>query len=331
MNFPFNIADQTAAFITAFVISLVMGPVVIPVLRRLKVGQTIRDDGPVTHLKKSGIPNMGGVIFILPLIIISIVSFNEYPDIFMLAAVTAAYGLIGFADDYIKVVRKHKDGLSAKHKMLSILAVACAFTIYGLYTGVLYSGMVIPLKGVDISIAIPVWLYIPLSIFVFASAANAVNLTDGVDGLAGSVTLIIMVFLTIVAMTNTQWDYIKIFSAAAAGGCLGFLVFNLHPARVFMGDTGSLALGGALSAIVMLLGMPWVLLVAGFIYVIEALSVIIQVTSYKTTGRRVFRMAPLHHHFELSGWNEHRVVAVFCLITIVCCIISLKLLRINLF
>ncbi|NLC67198.1 MAG: phospho-N-acetylmuramoyl-pentapeptide-transferase [Clostridiaceae bacterium] len=331
MGGEFSISVQVIAFLITFIMALIMGPIMIPILRRLKFGQTIRDDGPSTHLKKMGIPTMGGLIFLIPIIIASFVYFPQYPEIILLAMVTLGFGAAGFIDDFIKVTKKRKDGLYWDQKMLILVAVSVIFVIYSLNAGYLDTNIIVPFMGIDYSFTMPAWLFIPFSVFVLISITNAVNLTDGLDGLAAGVTLIVTVFFTIVAMMKSDWDFIKVFSAIVSGGCLGFLAFNIHPARVFMGDTGSLALGGAVGAISILMGMPWILLVAGFIYVVEALSVIIQVASFKLRRKRVFKMAPVHHHFELSGWKEQKVVLLFWGVTVISCLIGFLSLRIIFF
>jgi len=328
---PFLISVQVIAFTITFILALLMGPILIPVLKKLRFGQTVRGDGPATHLKKTGIPTMGGFIFLIPLILMTVFYGGRYPEMFALTLATLGFGSVGFVDDFIKVIRKRKDGLNWKQKTLGLLLVATAFTIYTVYFSGLGTDIIYPFSGVDSTFALPTWLFIPFTIVLLYFATNSVNLTDGVDGLAAGITLIIMVFFTIVAMTRGEWDYIKIFSSIIAGGCLGFLAFNMHPAKVFMGDTGSLALGGAVGAIIVMTKMPWILFVAGVIYVIESLSVIIQVVSFKTRGKRVFKMAPIHHHFELSGWKETKVVTVFWIVTIVCCFIGFLTLRYRFF
>jgi len=330
MNLPFEISIQVIGFIVAFVIALIVGPILIPALTRLKAGSTIRDDGPKTHLKKMGTPLMGGFIFLIPIVILSLFFAKDYPQIIALMLATVGFGVIGFIDDYIKVVLKRKDGLYAGKKMLGLLIVSAAFTFYVVQFTDLGTDIVIPFLGVDRTFDIA-WVYIPLTIVTFLAITNSVNLTDGLDGLCAGVTLIVMVFFTIVAMTRSEWDYIKIFSAITAGGCLGFLAFNAHPAKIFMGDTGSLALGGAVGAIAVMMKMHLLLFIVGIIYVAEALSDIIQVMSFKLTGKRVFKMAPIHHHFELMGWKETKVVAVFWTVTAIFCVIGLLSLRFKLF
>jgi len=323
----FKVSEQVAAFLLTFILSLIAGPIIIPMLRRLKFGQTVRDEGPSSHYKKMGTPIMGGLIFLIPITLVALFYSSRYPAIIPVIIVTLGFGLVGFIDDYIKVVKKRKDGLYWDQKMLGLLIVSVIFIFYSLNTNILNTEIIIPFMGIDYTINLPAWFFIIFTIFVLLAVTNAVNLTDGLDGLASGVTLIVMVFFTIVAMVESEWDHLKIFSACVSGGCLGFLAFNIHPAKVFMGDTGSLALGGAVGALAILMKMPWILLIVGFIYVIEALSVIIQVASFKIRKKRVFKMAPIHHHFELSGWKETKVVFVFWTATVICCIIALLSLR----
>ncbi len=331
MDTAFTISAQTIAFAVTFLLTLIAGPVFIPIFTKLKVGQTVRDDGPATHLKKTGTPTMGGIIFLLPMLLVSLYYAAEYPGILVLTFTTLGFGFIGFIDDFIKVVKRRKDGLYSNQKMLGLLIVSAIATFYIVYVMKLGTDIIIPFMGFDHTFTLPVWIFIPLCILVLAASTNAVNITDGIDGLAAGVTLIVAVFFAIVAMTRSEWDYVKMFCSTVAGGCLGFLAFNMHPARVFMGDNGSLALGGAVGIVSIVMKMPWILLVVGFIYVIETLSVMIQVASFKIRGKRVFRMAPLHHHFELSGWKETKVVTVFWIITIIACFIGFITLRFRIF
>ena len=324
-------STEVAAFAGTFILAVIAGPIIIPILKRLKFGQTVRDDGPATHLKKMGIPTIGGLIFIIPMIITSLVLAPKHPDIIPILLVSLGYAVIGFIDDMIKVVRKNKDGLNPKQKSFGLFLVSAAFAFYTAYHPGLGTGMILPFLGIDAVVELPVWLYIPLIIIVMYLITNSVNMTDGVDGLAAGVTLIVAVFFTIVAMVRPEWENVKLICAITAGGCLGFLVFNIHPAKVIMGDTGSLALGGVVGAAAVVMKMPWMLLVAGAIYAVESLSVFIQVVSFKLRGKRVFKMAPIHHHFELSGWKETKVVGVFWLITIVLCFIGFATLRFSFF
>ncbi|MCX7710929.1 MAG: phospho-N-acetylmuramoyl-pentapeptide-transferase [Clostridia bacterium] len=330
MSLPFHLSMQVVAFIICFVLALIVGPLTIPALTRLKFGQTVRDDGPSSHFKKTGTPTMGGVIFLIPMLVFSIYYAAQDKRILPLVFVTVGFGLIGFIDDYIKVVKRRKDGLYPHQKMIGLLLIATSFAFYiDRYTDV-GTDIIVPFLGMDTTFNLA-WLFIPFTIFVIIALTNAVNITDGLDGLAASVTLTVMIFFTVAAMTRNEWDYISIFSAIIAGGCLGFLVFNVHPARVFMGDTGSLALGGAVAAIAVMMKMPLFILIVGIIYVLENLSVVLQVGSFKLRGKRIFKMAPIHHHFELSGWKETKVVRVFLTTTILCCILGLIALRVRFF
>lgn len=331
MNLPFNISNQVWAFVITFFIAIIAGPIFIPALKRLKFGQTIRDDGPTTHFHKSGTPTMGGIIFLVPLLILSLYYYGiGFKRILPLVFVTLGFGTIGFIDDYIKIKKKRKDGLYPKQKMLGLIIIAVIFSVYLSYEGLVGTDISIPFMEADTMVNLS-WAFIPFVIFVLISITNAVNITDGLDGLASGITLIIMIFFTIVAMTRSEWDYIKIFCAIISGGCLGFMVFNIHPAKVFMGDTGSLALGGAVGSVAIMMKMPLILLIVGAIFVLEILSVVIQVTSFKLRGKRVFKMAPIHHHFELSGWNETKVVYVFWSITLLCCILGFAALKFRFF
>jgi len=328
VNLLKEIDVQVWVFIATFVLTLIAGPIFIPFLRVLKFGQTVRDDGPSSHLKKNGTPTMGGIIFILPILIVCFYLAGRFPKLIPLALVTIGFGLIGFIDDFIKVVKKRKDGLYAGQKMFGLLLVATVFAFYIAQFTDIGTDILIPFTGMNLSLDLT-WLYIPATVFILLAFTNAFNLTDGLDGLLSGITMIIAVFFTIIAMTRAEWDYLKIFCAIIAGGCLGFLVFNIHPARVFMGDTGSLALGGAIASAAVMMKMPLILAIAAGICVLETLSVIIQVFFFKLTGKRVFRMAPLHHHFELSGWKETKVVYVFWTITLFLCIIALLSLKIK--
>lgn len=329
MKINFFTSAQVLAFAATFLMALIAGPIIITMLKRLKFGQTVRDDGPATHLKKMGIPTIGGLIFLIPMIITSVIFAPKYPDIIPMLLVTTGFGAVGFIDDMVKVVKKNKDGLSVAQKSFGQLLVSAAFAVYVAYSPSLGTGMILPFMGIDTVVELPVWLFIPFIILVMYLITNSVNLTDGVDGLCTGVTLIVAVFFTVVAMVRGEWDFVKLFCSITAGGCLGFLVFNIHPAKVFMGDTGSLALGGVVGAAAVIMKMPWMLLVVGAIYAVESLSVMIQVASFKLRGKRVFKMAPIHHHFELSGWAETKVVRVFWLITLVLCFIGFATLRIR--
>jgi len=324
---PFNISTHVLMFMVSFFMTLILGPLLIPLLTRLKFGQTVRDDGPKSHIKKTGTPTMGGFLFLIPVVLLSVFYSTIDIRILPVALVTIGFGLIGFIDDFIKVVKKRKDGLYWNQKLIGLLIIAVTFSFY-VSKSQIGTDIIIPLFGMDMTLDLGV-LFIPFTILLLTYATNAVNITDGLDGLCAGITLIVTVFFSIVAMTRNEWDYVKIFCSIVAGGCLGFLAYNAHPARIFMGDTGSLALGGAVGAVAVVMKMPVILFVAGGIYLIEVLSVIIQVVSFKMTGKRVFKMAPIHHHFELLGWKEVRVVYVFWAVTVLLCIASLLMLGIK--
>ena len=323
-NFDFT-SEHIVTFISAFVLSLIAGPILIPFLRKLKFGQTVRDDGPQSHLKKTGTPTIGGLIFIIPITLVCAFFSVKYPQLIPVLLCTLGFGLVGFIDDFIKVVKKRKDGLYAGQKTFFQLLVCIAFGFYVIRFTEAGTSIMIPFTNT----VIQPWLYFLFIVVFMYFFVNAVNLTDGLDGLCSGVTLVVAIFFTIVSLTNAEWEYLKIFSAAIAGGCLGFLAFNMHPAKVFMGDTGSLMLGGAVVSIVIMMRMPLILILVGGIYLAEALSVILQVGSFKLTGKRIFKMAPLHHHFELKGWKETKVVSVFITVTIVLCVLACFVLRIG--
>lgn len=304
----------------AFVLSVIMGPVIIPVLRKLKMGQTERVDGVQAHLKKAGTPTMGGVIILLSVVVTSVFYIKDNPKIIPILFVTLGFGLIGFLDDYLKVVMKRSDGLFPKQKMALQIVVTAVFAFYLVKFTDVSLAMLIPFSGgkyLDIG-----WLAIPLMFIAVIGTVNGVNFTDGLDGLASSVTVLVATFFTVVAI-GTQ-SGIEPITCAVVGALLGFLLFNVYPASVFMGDTGSLALGGFVASTAYMLQMPIFILLVGMIYLVEVLSVMIQVTYFKKTGgKRIFKMAPIHHHFELCGWSETRVVAVFSIITAILCLIAL--------
>ncbi|MBU8786316.1 phospho-N-acetylmuramoyl-pentapeptide-transferase [Bacillus glycinifermentans] len=296
--------------IIGFLISVVLSPVFIPFLRRLKFGQSIREEGPKSHQKKSGTPTMGGVMIIISIIITTIamtIKFSEVSmNMFMLLFVTVGYGLLGFLDDYIKVAMKRNLGLTSKQKLIGQIVIAAVFyAVY--YAQGLPTDIRIP--GTDVSFDIGL-VYPILVIFMLVGGSNAVNLTDGLDGLLSGTAAIAFGAFAILAWNQSQYD-VAIFSVAVVGAVLGFLVFNAHPAKVFMGDTGSLALGGAIVTVAILTKLEILLVIIGGVFVIETLSVILQVISFKTTGKRIFKMSPLHHHYELVGWSEWRVVVTF--------------------
>ncbi len=304
----------------AFAISACMGPVAIPFLRRLKVGQTVRDEGPKSHLKKSGTPTMGGILILMAVALTSLLYMRKYPRILPILFLMLGFGLIGFLDDYIKVVLKRSMGLRAWQKMLGEIAVTGIFAYYITVQEQMGLAMRIPfLPGKYLDFGM---FNIPVLFFIVIATVNGANFTDGLDGLASSVTVIIATFFTVVAIgTGSGIDPI---TCAAAGALLGFLLFNVHPARVFMGDTGSLALGGFVAATAYMLQLPLFIPIVAFIYMIEVISVMLQVGYFKLTGgRRIFKMAPIHHHFELCGWSEKKIAAVFSIVTALLCLIGL--------
>ncbi|WP_461809805.1 phospho-N-acetylmuramoyl-pentapeptide-transferase [Faecalimonas sp.] len=306
--------------LVAFGLSVLLGPVVIPFLRRLKMGQTERVDGVQSHLKKAGTPTMGGVIILVSVAITSVFYIKDYPKIIPILFVTLGFGLIGFLDDYLKVVMKRSDGLFPKQKMALQILVTAVFAYYMVNFTNVSLEMVIPFthgKTWDIG-----WLAIPLLFIVVIGTVNGVNFTDGLDGLASSVTVLVATFFTVVAIGTKSG--VEPITCAVVGALLGFLLFNVYPASVFMGDTGSLALGGFVASTAYMLQMPIFIVIVGLIYLVEVLSVMLQVTYFKKTGgKRIFKMAPIHHHFELCGWSETRVVAVFSIITAILCLIAL--------
>lgn len=320
--------------ILAFLATLLMGILLIPWLRRLKLGQTVREDGPKSHLSKTGTPTMGGMLFLAPLVAISLLLPKGNREFVLVAVLsTLGFGLIGFIDDYIKVVKKRSLGLRAYQKIISQLVIAVALAVYAYNNEFIGSSVVIPFVKAQWDLGI---LYIPAAVFIIIGTVNSVNLTDGLDGLCAGVTLIISATLSIIVtaawkLANQQsmtwlaenYQNLMVFAAALTGGCLGFLRYNSHPAQVFMGDTGSLGLGGAVAALSILLRIPLWLPIIGGVYMAESISVILQVGSFKLRGKRVFKMAPLHHHFELKGMHETRVVAMFMIATAVLCLFAL--------
>lgn len=315
MNFTF-----VYPVLISFVISALLGPVVIPYLRKLKVGQTTRDDGPQSHLKKNGTPTMGGIMILLAVVITSLIYMKDYPKILPILFLTLGFGIIGFIDDYIKVVLKRSMGLRAWQKMALQIVVTGLFVYYLVTLHPEMLLMKIPFmsgKLLDLGI-----LSIPAVFVVVIGTVNGTNFTDGLDGLASSVTVMVATFFSVVAIGTESG--IEPITCAVVGALLGFLLFNVHPASVFMGDTGSLALGGFVAGTAYMLQMPIFIVIVGAIYLIEVLSVMLQVSYFKITkGKRIFKMAPIHHHFELCGWSETQVVAVFSIVTALLCLIAL--------
>ena len=318
---------QIKILILSFIASVVVSLIVIPILRRLKVGQIERKEGPESHLKKQGTPTMGGVIMIIVVLAMAALMYFQYiksePEVakklIPLVLVTIGFGTVGFVDDFKKLVLKNTDGLKPAFKMLGLLIIAVAFAIYLVSCG---TETLIPIFKNYITI--PMLIYIPFAIIVMLGATNAVNLTDGIDGLATSVTTIIIATLTVVGIVNEVKEVV-ILGSIICGVNLGFLLFNMHPAKVFMGDTGSLLLGGAIASMALYLKMPLILLVLALIPIIETISVIMQVAYFKKTGKRIFKMTPIHHHFELSGWNENKIVTIFSIATLLVCVVGLNI------
>ncbi len=321
---------QTKTLLASFVITVVLGIIIVPILRKMKIGQIERSDGPESHLKKQGTPTMGGIIIMLGIIIVTILAYMYYRSIEPQTAhnlipilfLTMGFGAIGLIDDFKKLVLKDTKGLKPSLKMLGLLLISVIYVLY-LIKGVnIGTDTYIPILKEYVNI--PIYAYIPFAILVILGTTNAVNLTDGIDGLSSTVSAIIITCLTIIA-TILGVKEIVIFGAITIGAVLAFLMFNIYPAKAFMGDTGSLFLGGVISGVALYLKMPLILLVIAIIPVIETISVIIQVACFKKTGKRVFKMAPIHHHLELSGWRENQVVMLFGIITLVVCIIGLQI------
>lgn len=325
MNFQIKI------LLVAFGVALLLGIIILPILRKLKVSQQERAEGPKSHLSKKGTPTMGGIISIISITLLSlgvmlIYYKNKQVDIIKgiipLLFVTLGIGMVGFIDDFKKMILKNTEGLKPSYKMLGLLVISVCFVLYLL--NVLNIGTDIYIPIVKTFVNIPVWIYIPFAIIVMLATTNAVNLTDGIDGLATSVTTIIIACLTVVGVIFNIREVI-IFGTIVCGCNLAFLLFNLHPAKIFMGDTGSLMLGGVIAGMALILKMPLLLILIALIPVLETLSVMIQVTYYKKTGKRIFKMTPIHHHFELSGWSENKIVTIFSLLTLVLCIVGLNI------
>lgn len=304
--------------LVAFLVALLIAPFLIPMLHKFKFGQNIRDEGPESHKKKQGTPTMGGIIFIIATCLTMIVIVRNPKDEAMIALYSlVAFGIVGLLDDALKIIKKKNEGLKSYQKMILIVLASGFLGYYA--TRKIGTDIMIPFftaNTFDLGV-----FFIPCIIVYFAATTNAVNLTDGLDGLASSITLLVMTFFALVSFGMGYYT-LAIFCGILAGSLLGFLRYNSYPAQIFMGDTGSLALGGAIAAIAMILKLELLVIIVGGIYVIETLSVIIQVISFKLTGKRVFKMSPLHHHFELSGWHESKIVAVFSIITVVLCLIG---------
>ena len=321
---------QIKILLLSFALSVIVSLIIIPILKRLKVGQSEREEGPKSHLTKKGTPTMGGLILIITTIILSAFLYIDYAKdeqeiatrLLPMIFVTIGFGLVGFIDDFKKVVLHNTDGLSPRLKMLGLMIIAIAYVVMLVFN--FENGTDIYIPFVNQYITLPLWLYIPFAVIVILATTNAVNLTDGIDGLATSVTTIILTCLTVISIV---WEVKEttIFGCIVIGAALGFLLFNLHPAQIFMGDTGSLLLGGAIAGIALYLKLPLLLLIIAIIPVIETISVMIQVIVFKKTGKRVFKMTPIHHHFELCGWKENKIVSIFSLVTLIMSMVGIMI------
>ena len=311
---------QTLNLIIAFVATFILGLFIMPVLKKFKVGQIVRNDGPKDHLKKQGTPTMGGIIMLIVLVAILAINAIKYPVLILAIVAILGFGLVGFVDDYKKLVKKDTKGLSPLKKIIGLVIVTSLFIF--LYIKVFNLGTDIIFPFVDNPIILSTGAFIVFTAFILIGTSNAVNLTDGLDGLASGVVAIIMTFFTVAAVKQGNTEMI-ILGAVSVGTCLAFLLFNFHPAKVFMGDTGSLALGGAVASIAIIMKMPIYLGIVAFVCIIDTLSVILQVTYFKITkGKRIFKMAPFHHHLELSGMKETNVVILFWIITAILCFVA---------
>ena len=316
---------QIIYLIASFVLTAILGKIIIPVLKKLKIGQSERLDGPRAHLKKQGTPTMGGIMMIISIVVFSaiycVLSKGNEKIIPILAVCLSSigFGIIGFIDDFKKVVLKNTEGLNPKLKMLGLLVIATIYTIFLVQFTENGTDIIIPI--INYNLFLPLWIYVPFTILVMLSATNAVNLTDGVDGLAGSVCAIMVTAISIIGV-KLGYESISIFGGIVVGACLGFLIYNFYKAKVMMGDTGSLLLGGVIASMTIYMKLPLILLIVAIIPILETLSDILQVIYFRKTGKRLFRMAPLHHHFELKGWRENRVVAVFSGITLIASIVA---------
>lgn len=320
---------QIKILLLSFVITIITSLAIIPILKKLKVGQMERTEGPQSHLGKQGTPTMGGIIMILVITVLTGFLCYDYikdnqssvaKNLIPIAVVSIGFGLVGFIDDFKKLVLKNTEGLKPLYKMIGLLIFSVAFVLY--ITKVLNIGTETYIPFIKTYFTLPVWLYIPFAILVLLGTSNAVNLTDGIDGLATSVTALILTCLTVIGIIFNIKE-IVVFGSITIGTCLGFLLFNLNPAKIFMGDTGSLMLGGAVAGMALYLKMPLLLLIIALVPVIETLSVMIQVRYFKKTGNRIFKMTPIHHHFELSGWNENKIASIFSIITLMLSVVGL--------
>lgn len=313
------VRDTILSLLCAFAVTAGLLPWAIPFLHRLKFGQQVRDDGPQSHLKKQGTPTMGGITIVLGIIVPSLLFASRYPHLIPVLGLTAGFGLTGFLDDYLKIVKKQSEGLNPKQKLLLQLVFTGLFAVYMLRHAEAGLTMLIPFA--HRSITLPAWAGIPALFFIVLGTDNGTNFTDGIDGLLSSVTIPVAVFFAAVSLVQ-HWGIAPL-CGAVIGSLMGFLMFNAYPAKIFMGDTGSLAIGGFVAGAAYMTQLPLFIVIIGFIYFIEVVSVIIQVGYFKRThGKRFFRMAPIHHHFELGGWSETQVVTRFTMVTVILCLIG---------
>ncbi|WP_291579465.1 phospho-N-acetylmuramoyl-pentapeptide-transferase [Clostridium sp. UBA6640] len=307
------------AVLLSFFVSIIVASFLVPLFKTLKLGQNIREEGPKTHKKKAGTPTFGGIIFIISVVICIPLLIKVYNDeIIIVLSAYIAFGCIGFLDDYLKKVHKKNQGLTPIQKMILLIIVSLIFSIYGYTNSSIGSVIIIPFTGKLFDLGS---LYVPFIMFYYASTTNAVNFTDGLDGLAATVTLLIMAFFAVISFSMSYYT-LSIFCGCVSGSLLGFLRFNSFPAKIIMGDTGSLALGGVVATVAMILKNPLIVMIVGGIYALELISVVIQIVCFKLFGKRIFKMAPIHHSFELSGWHETKIVAVFSIITTILCLIG---------
>lgn len=319
---------QIKILLLSFAVSVIISIIVIPTLRKLRVGQSEREDGPKSHLRKKGTTTMGGLILIISTLLLSAFLYIDYsadePEIatrlLPMIFVTIGFGIIGFIDDFKKVILKNTDGIKPKTKMIGLFLISLIYVLMLVFQ--FKNGTDIYIPFIKQYITLPIWIYIPFAIIVILGTTNAVNLTDGIDGLSTSITTIILTCLTVISII---WGVKEttIFGCIVIGSGLGFLLFNLHPAHIFMGDTGSLLLGGAIAGISLFLKLPLLLLIIAIVPIIETLSVILQVAYYKKTKKRLFKMAPIHHHFEMMGWKENKIVSTFSIITLIASVIGI--------
>ena len=311
---------QTTLLFVSFFATIILGLIVVPILKKKKIGQVVREDGPQSHLQKNGTPIMGGIIIILVLTAILALFVKDNPVLVLPIISIVGFGLIGFLDDFKKLILQNPEGLSPKKKMIGLFLVTAIIIALYLFVYNLGTTTIIPVFNQPLALGLPI--FIIFIAFILLGTTNAVNLTDGLDGLATGVVAIIMTFFTLIALKQQNMPMV-IFCASTVGSCIGFLLFNMHPAKVFLGDTGSLALGGAVAIAAIILKMPLYLAIVAFVCIVDTISVILQVVYFKMTkGKRLFKMAPFHHHLELSGYKETTVVVIFWIITIICCTIA---------